>query len=98
MTGVIFQAEYRLRGFKAPQRKFANGHKFGWKTFGELVGGQNCVTQFAGQLFNARGEIYCGPDAGKIEPMLTADVSVQDLQALQLIGHHGAATSTASAI
>src|SRR5262249_23837521 len=45
----------------------------------EFVGGEDHSAQFAGELLEPRGQIYCGANAGEIQPVSAADVAVQDV-------------------
>src|SRR5262249_31511216 len=55
-----------LRG-KSREREFPDRLEIGSAVTRELVGGEDHAAQFAGKLFEARGQVYRGADAGEIE-------------------------------
>src|SRR5262249_3510391 len=44
-----------------------------------IRGRRDHAAQFARELFEARGQVYRGADAGEIEPVSAADVAIQDV-------------------
>src|SRR6516225_5071644 len=75
----VGNAEDGLLRRKSREREFPDRLEIGFAVTREFVGGEDHAAQFAGELFEARGQVYRGADAGEIEPVSAADVAIQDV-------------------
>src|SRR6266568_1931357 len=74
---LVREPKNQLRRAKSGKAEFAECRKFARAVAREFFRGDDRAPEPAGQLFDARGKIDGGTDAGEIEPIAAADIAVE---------------------
>ena len=81
--GFAREPEHSPAAVDAAKREVAERRELLWAMFRELIGRQNRASQSATKVFYPSRQVHGWPDAGEIQPISSAYVSVHDLAEME---------------